>query len=216
MSDFFPKLIRRVQYKGAPKVYGYKRYRNEICEDCLYRCAYCDSHEGDIGGAPNMELDHFRPKSRFKALEDDPTNLIYACRSCNRLKWHDWPPGDAEGWLLGEEGYLPPFECDRLEYFRLDADGTIIPLKAPGAYVARRLGLNRPLLKRLRLRKRLVSEAKVLLEALKADLQVRLESEIASEEATLLQQCFAAFELQLALLNLFTVGQLQPKEEGQA
>jgi len=205
MSDFYPKLTRRAKYLGTPKVYGYRKYREEISEDCQYRCVYCDMHQVDVGGEPTMELDHFRPESKFTYLVEEPTNLVYACRSCNRLKWHDWPAGESESCFCGEEGYLQPFDDDRSQYFQLGQNGEIVATQPPAAYVQRRLGLNRPLLKRLRLRAQLVVEARQQLTLLTRDVEARLAAQPDSPEADLLKRCVDAMRIQLELLDFFSV-----------
>lgn len=153
MNDFFPKLVRREAYQGAHGKSGYGRFRQEIAEDCLRRCVYCDCPEEDIGGEPMMELDHFRPEAYFEGLRDDPTNLVYACRSCNGKKRHDWPAGSGEITHVDGEGYLDPFVEQRTMYLRVLRSGFIEPLNPPGAYLVFKLGLNRPLLRSLRKRR---------------------------------------------------------------
>jgi hypothetical protein len=210
MSDFFPRLTRRATYTGTAGVYGYRRYRAEVSEDCQYRCVYCDSHHSDIGGEPMMEMDHFRPESKFGHLADDPLNLVYACRSCNRLKGYDWPAGNASECYCGEEGYLDPFQDDRTQFFSVTNLGEIVPLKAPARYIERRLGLNRPLLKRLRLRALMVRESRKLLDELTVELEERLAQQPASPDAGLLRKCVAAFRIQLDLLNFMMAHSASP------
>ncbi|MBI3884268.1 MAG: HNH endonuclease [Opitutae bacterium] len=204
MSEFYPLLTRRAKYVGTPKVYGYGRFRAEISEDCQYRCVYCDTHQTDIGGSPTMELDHLRPESKFARLADDPSNLVYSCRSCNRLKRDDWPAGEHECCWVDKEGYVHPFENDRRKFFRLGRGGEVETLQAPAAYVARRLGLNRPLLKRLRLRALLVIEAKAQLAIVIAQIEARLNASPASPDAETLKFCLATLRNQILLLDFFT------------
>ncbi len=68
---FFPLLKRRKQYKtkrDGNYYANYNEYRQEIREDCLGRCVYCDRHENEIGGSESMKLDHFRPEKHFTHL----------------------------------------------------------------------------------------------------------------------------------------------------
>jgi 5-methylcytosine-specific restriction endonuclease McrA len=87
---FFPRLQRRSNYsvKRTGDFYEYSHYKQEIREDCLGRCVYCDSHENEVGGHECMELDHFKPKKydEHKHLINHPSNLVWSCRGCNRLK----------------------------------------------------------------------------------------------------------------------------------
>ena len=175
MNEFFPKLRRRKEYRGKPGVSGHRRFRAEIAEDCLRRCVYCDCAEDDIGGDPMMELDHFRPEALFAHLCDEPTNLVYACRSCNGKKRHDWPAGEGTMTHVNGAGYLDPFTDERQMYFRVAASGEVQPLNPPAAYLVSRLALNRPLLQMLRRRSILRACLKPKIEAAIALLEERIE-----------------------------------------
>lgn len=146
-SLFFPKLTRRTQYRQTrKKVFysNYNKYRQEIREDCLGRCVYCDCHENHIGGYQSMHLDHFRPKERpeFVHLINDPSNLLWSCSVCNRLKWYHWHSGDVTSSVNGDYGFIDPFLENRQEYFSVGKDGRLIPLKSPAKYMIELLGLN--------------------------------------------------------------------------
>jgi hypothetical protein len=157
---FYPKLVRRKKYltKKNGKFYVYPRYRLEIAEDCLHRCVYCDGHDHEVGGASVMELDHFRPSGRpeFKALLNDPRNLVYSCRSCNGLKSEFWPASGTVQTFVGDDGFIDPFNLDRLQYFAIRANGRIHAKKPPASYMIELLGLDRPFMRRLRERRRLM------------------------------------------------------------
>lgn len=157
---FYPKLVRRKKYltKKNGKFYVYSRYRLEIAEDCLQRCVYCDAHDDEVGGASVMELDHFKPSGRpeFKGLLNDPRNLVYSCRSCNGLKTEFWPALGTVHTFVGDDGFIDPFEVDRLQYFAVRANGRIHAKKPPASYMIRLLGLDRPFMQRLRERRRLM------------------------------------------------------------
>lgn len=159
---FFPLLARRAAYslRRDGKTYTYSRYRVEIEEDCLFRCFYCDCHEKENGGKPNMRLDHFRPKglAMFQHLKNEPKNLVYACHNCNQRKWDHWPAGNGDTTIVGREGFIDAFVSDRLNYFRVDRKGVVHAKKDPADYLIRLLELNRPLLKRLRERRLLIAE----------------------------------------------------------
>ncbi|MFN8453312.1 MAG: HNH endonuclease signature motif containing protein [Anaerolineae bacterium] len=145
---FFPRLIRRNQYRTtrSGEYYAdYSEYKQEIREDCLGRCVYCDCHENELGGPESMNLDHFRPKKYkdFEHLINDPHNLVWTCGGCNKLKLHHWPALGTIGTVLGENGFIDPFLENRLEYFEIRQDGELIPLKPPAAYMEKLLVLNR-------------------------------------------------------------------------
>ena len=143
----FPKLSRRDQYRLTRnnKYYqAYSAYRQEIREDCLGRCVYCDCHENHLGGQESMNLDHFRPKGllEFKYLINDPNNLLWCCSRCNGLKSDRWPAVGTDLTFLNDEGFIDPFTENRLDYFSIQEDGSLLPLKPPAQYMIELLGLN--------------------------------------------------------------------------
>ena len=160
-DPFFPLLKRRAEYstKGKGQFYGYRyfreNYQHEIAEDCLCRCVYCDSHETEMGGRQQMQIDHFRPYTRtgFENLEDDPYNFHHACGRCNLLKSDKWPSTHPTNPHDGVVGFVDPFADDRRLYFIVESDGELRPLRPPAKYLIRVLALNRPHLKLLRLRR---------------------------------------------------------------
>jgi len=163
---FYPKLNRRNPYltKKNGKFYVYSRYRTEIAEDCLQRCVYCDAHEDEVGGASAMELDHFRPSSLapFVNLKNDPTNLVYSCGSCNGLKHDAWPALGTAGTFIGNDGFIDPFDVDRLKYFAIRSNGRIQGKRPPASYIIGLLGLDRKFMRRLRQRRRLMAQVVAL------------------------------------------------------
>jgi hypothetical protein len=144
---FYPILKRRISYsvRADGNYYSYNHYREEIREDCLNRCVYCDIHESENGGDENMNLDHFRPKKyeEFRKLENDPNNLVWACHRCNNLKADHWPAIGTPYTYTSKEGFIDPFVENYHEYFAIESDGTIKPLKDPANYMISLLHLNR-------------------------------------------------------------------------
>jgi len=209
----FPRLVRRKKYSDYKR---YKDFRQEIREDCLQRCAYCDAHELEIGSEKNFTLDHFRPRSypEYKKLENDPYNLIWACRRCNDLKRDDWPAYGTEGTVNGKEGYVDPFQVDRKDYFELHKDGSLRPLRYPARYMIEVLELNRYFLRFIRQRRDAIYRGlsnleqhfeieigtllKIRAEALLSDLELaHLDQEIVN-----LKQLKESIELLDAMLKL--------------
>jgi hypothetical protein len=160
-TSFFPSLRRRAKYstKGDGQFYRYSYFRkifqNEIAEDCLCKCVYCDSHENEMGGRDLMQIDHFRPYTRqgFEGLENDPHNFNHACGRCNLLKSDKWPSTHPTDPHDGVVGFIDPFADDRRLYFSVESDGELTPLRPPAKYLIRVLALNRPHLKLLRTRR---------------------------------------------------------------
>lgn len=164
--EFFPALKRRANYaaKSNGERYAYRYYRenfqHEIAEDCVSRCVYCDSHEDEMGGREQMQIDHFRPYTRagFEHLEDAPENFHHACVRCNSLKSDKWPSTHPTEPHDGIVGFVDPFADDRRRYFKVADDGELVPLQHPAEYLIRVLALNRRHLKLLRLRRMLHSQ----------------------------------------------------------
>jgi hypothetical protein len=196
---FYPKLVRRPKYtaKKNGKFYVYPRYRLEIAEDCLQRCVYCDAHEYEVG-ASIMELDHFRPSglAEFKPLLNDPRNLVYSCRSCNGLKHEFWPALGTVHTFVGNDGFIDPFAVNRRQYFVVRPNGRIAAKKPPASYMITLLGLDRPFMRRLRERRRLMGKVVLLAGELKGGSGVKAsaESRAASAEAARLVLKLAALE----------------------
>ena len=172
--SFFPAIVRRAQYTGEPKVYTYRRYKSEIAEDCAHRCVYCDCHCNSLGGHVLMELDHFRPKAdhHFPELENQPTKLVLACRSCNGKKRDDWPAGKATAEThVDGLGYIDPFETKRTLYFQVEGSGTLTALNAPADYMIEQLSLNRPFAVAIRARRLVRSTLHAAIRSLIAELR---------------------------------------------
>ncbi|MEU2237719.1 HNH endonuclease, partial [Streptomyces vietnamensis] len=72
----------------------YKSYREFLKEDFKGRCGYCDSFYGIV--KKDYHIDHFVPRRLIKKfithkhLENDYTNLVYSCPSCNISKSGKW------------------------------------------------------------------------------------------------------------------------------
>lgn len=154
---FFPKLTRQKYY---PSYRYYRDYRDFIRKDSQYRCVYCDIHENEINRDLNMRddkmtLDHFRPKSLFAHLENNPHNLVLACQDCNHHKSDDFPAyGRPDNCSIdGVDGYVDPFEVDRSDYFSVDANGVLKGRKHPADYMIRVLLLNGPYKRKIRKRR---------------------------------------------------------------
>ncbi|WGO98436.1 HNH endonuclease [Saccharophagus degradans] len=145
---FYPKLTRRKKYsvKQDGTFYAdYLHYREEIHEDCQSRCVYCDIQLHEHGGE-GFHLDHFRPQHLFEDLKRTPFNLVLACPKCNILKTKHWPLPVNVGLDAshnGEIGFIDPFKEIQTDYYRVERDGSISSLKAPGDWVISLLQLNR-------------------------------------------------------------------------
>jgi hypothetical protein len=69
----------------------YKSYKIALRQEFSHACGYCHSREPELGGSEAFHVDHYKPQSKFPHLVCKYTNLIYACRYCNRFKSNYWP-----------------------------------------------------------------------------------------------------------------------------
>lgn len=130
--------------KKQPISGDYKQWKEQIAEECYYRCVYCSIHESPWGGIDHYHIDHYRPKSRkeFEHLTNDICNLFYACPICNRFKKDDWPGEPID---LDSVCYPDPSKTDYSTLFDLNENNCTISGNYKSAvYVIERLYLNRP------------------------------------------------------------------------
>ncbi len=141
------KIVRCADPGPVSKYNDYKPHLQPLFRS---RCAYCISHEEMMGGYDAMEVDHFRPLSRpeFKHLENEWTNLYYACRLCNGRggKSNHWPTDEEEARGLR---FIDPCEDDPDDHLRITRhpnSGDLCWLRAltpAGRYTRDKIGLNR-------------------------------------------------------------------------
>lgn len=116
------------------KFKNYSSYRKYLIKDFNGRCGYCDrSH--DLSNS-SFHIDHFAPKRHFPALENEYSNLIYACPICNLAKKDNWistvnpkPSND------GKIGFIDPCEIGYDENFKRGKNGKIIPQTQVAEYM---------------------------------------------------------------------------------
>ena len=121
-------------------------YRDCLRLDFEFRCAYCLIHEADYQGHESFQVDHYRPKSRFRDLERKYRNLYYACLLCNKRsrKGDNWPSEDEAN--RGER-FVDPCSEDWEEHVEFLEDGSARPLTPAGRYSVLVLDLDRPQLR---------------------------------------------------------------------
>ncbi|MCU4538484.1 hypothetical protein KTI96_15125 [Acinetobacter bereziniae] len=71
------------------KFQNYRSYKPHLINDFNGRCGYTDCPDTWFGGSRCFHIDHFKPKSKFKHLENDYNNLVYSCSYVNILKTDD-------------------------------------------------------------------------------------------------------------------------------
>ena len=140
-----------VTRSNVPVGLPYPDYRRYLRWDFFYSCAYCTITESEAT-AIRFCIDHYEPKSARPDLENDYSNLMYACDHCNTLKGSRYPS-------------RTQVDAD-LRFFRPDADAyydhfnesgiRLEPKSNVGYYSIEALDLNRHSLRKLReLRSRL-------------------------------------------------------------
>ena len=80
---------------GKPRIQpltgSWNAWKQTIADYCEGRCVYCAIPESRFGGIRNFHIEHFRPKAKFRSLENEIGNLYLSCSICNVLKCDDWP-----------------------------------------------------------------------------------------------------------------------------
>jgi hypothetical protein len=93
-------------------------------------CSLCLLHEADlalqgIGGLGIMTAEHLELQSTHRSLVNDYTNLIYACKWCNRAR-DSKPRSTSEGRLLD------PTQDIWADYFKAEG-ANLVPINHPDA-----------------------------------------------------------------------------------
>ncbi|MEK3672653.1 HNH endonuclease [Paenibacillus sp. FSL R10-2771] len=112
-----------------------------MSKDFNNRCGYCDDFDGWVGGEGAYHIDHFAPKSKFADLENNYSNLVYACSFCNRFKSNDWPSEDYRITYINNIGYIDPCSEEYEELFSRDKYGNIKPSNELAEYMYDKLQL---------------------------------------------------------------------------
>lgn len=107
----------------------------------------CLLHESWAAGPECFQLDHFRPRKRFKELLNDFYNIYYSCYPCNKLKRDKWPT-DAE--LVEGICFVDFCQDEPDQHYEELEDGTWHPLTPSAAYTIKRLLLNSDHLRKIR------------------------------------------------------------------
>lgn len=137
MNWFVVPLLR-----PKPKVGKYPDWKAAIAKNCRHQCVYCTISEGEYGGIDNFHVEHFRPKSVFKKLENDIDNLFVACAVCNRFKSDEWP---GEPHKKGATAtFLSPAKTDYHQHMEMAGGGYFLKGKSvAGTYMVEQMYLNR-------------------------------------------------------------------------
>ncbi len=125
-----------------PHTGTYRDWKEILAIEGFFQCVYCAIHESCFGGTRNFHVEHYRPKSKFKKLENNIRNLFYACPVCNTFKGDDWPGEPNKD--FASPSYPNPSEVDYCEIFEVFETGELNPRNVAAAYMAEKINLNRP------------------------------------------------------------------------
>ncbi len=131
------------EFAAQPSTGTYRDWKERLAAEADNHCVYCGIHSGGFGGLRNFHVEHYRPKSKFRELENDIQNLFFACCICNVFKSDSWPNepnGDHSNCCFPD-----PSAVDFTTLFEVDwSTGRIKGLFTATAFVEERLYLNRP------------------------------------------------------------------------
>lgn len=124
-------------------VSNYHQYKDDLREDFECRCGYCGDH--DYFRVTDYQIDHFVPRTQMKTIKiTDYSNLVYACRSCNRSKSNKWPTNDENIANNGKEGFIDPCDPAYDKQFSRNNRGEIVPITPLGEWMWLALSLGNP------------------------------------------------------------------------
>lgn len=118
--------------KHGPRGYAsYKSYDQWLRDEFTFRCVYCLEREmwyPNRGAA--FAVEHILPKGepQYEHLENEYTNLLYACSRCNSLK--------------GKHLLIDPTQAGFANHVVLGDDGLLVPKTSEGERLIDKLHLN--------------------------------------------------------------------------
>lgn len=131
-----------VRRTGVEKKAKYQSYRPALAADFYHRCGYCNVR--DVYSKMSFEIDHFVPKGLDPSIPDNEySNLVYSCRSCNNAKRRKWPTGDPKVYNDGRVGWVDPCSTDYEKQLGRDDKGYIVPLTDVGNWMHTNLKLGK-------------------------------------------------------------------------
>ena len=117
-----PKTPIRQRHNPRPVDWqgGYRKYGPCLRWDFGFTCAFCLLHEADlvrhgVSGLGIFTAEHFEPQSVSEQAINDYSNLVYACRWCNRAR--SVAPGTTSSCRL-----LNPTQDSWAHHFQIEED----------------------------------------------------------------------------------------------
>lgn len=164
------KLLAATSGQEQSKIqnnYRHNQVKRTLVEMFNGKCAYCESKITHIDYG---HIEHFKPKSRFKELSFEWSNLLLACGICNGSEHKgDKFPDETEGGPLVDPCVDDPSEHLIFNYDPSSKLATVIGKTERGNTSQRLLGLNRNELRTYRSRQ--ISKLFVLHRLAQVDLE---------------------------------------------
>ncbi|HDY84776.1 hypothetical protein LCGC14_0526650 [marine sediment metagenome] len=107
-SDLQSAIVKYGSYKEIPEkekqklisFYNNEAVRNGLVKSSFGKCAFCECIPSEGG---NIEIEHFRPKSKYPELTFEWNNFLPSCRKCN---------GSKDSHDTGVEPIINPYDID--------------------------------------------------------------------------------------------------------
>jgi hypothetical protein len=122
----------------------YSDWKEPLSIEGRGQCVYCTISLRSFGGIRNFHVEHYRPKgaNKFPELENEYSNLFFACSICNGFKGDDWKSEPST--YLDNNAYPDPSKVNYSE-FLFQTNLYLIDSKyITGRYIIQKLFLNRP------------------------------------------------------------------------
>lgn len=160
-ADTQTALVTRT---NVPAGLEYAKYKPYLRYDFFCSCAYCTMTESEAQ-AIRFTIDHYHPRNARPELENEYSNLMYACDECNQRKGDRCPPPEAQ--TSGHRFFRPDQD---LHHEHFEKAGNELESKTNiGYYTINAIDLNRLTLRRLRdIRSRLINCDKFIVEGIAA------------------------------------------------
>src|SRR5690606_2049579 len=103
----------------------YSDWKPELAREGFHQCVYCTISDASFGGIRNFHVEHYKPKglAQFAHLENDFSNLFYACAICNTFKSDDWTD-PVDDYSVG--CYPDPSKKSYAELFNVDYSSAVV------------------------------------------------------------------------------------------
>lgn len=123
---------------------SYRDWKEHLSLEGKNQCVYCTINIKSFGGIRNFHVEHYRPKAKnkFPKLENEYSNLFFACSICNCFKSDDWP--NEPSTLLDNDAFPDPSKIDYSNFLECKNHSIIESKYITGKYIIQKLFLNRP------------------------------------------------------------------------